>query len=107
MNTRVVNTTGNSALAYKVTPGAEFHFDEVRLTLPNSASATVENLTMILNSSVSSAYDVLLLKHDMNGVQDLQVIGTEEIRFGASDSLSFAWANSNSYEWGLEARWTV
>ena len=105
MNIASHNDTGNAALSVTVSPGRDFHFDDARLTLPNSASATVEDFTITLDSTYGSAYDVLMYKQDMNGVQDLHVVNTEETRFLKTDSLVFGWANTNSYEWGLEVRY--
>ena len=97
--------TGNAALAVTVSPGQMFHFDEARLTLPNSASSTVEDFTMTLDSGGGPEYDVLLYKQDMNGVQDLHIVNTEETRYFKDDSLVFAWANTDSLQWGLEVRY--
>ncbi len=107
MNLASDKTEGNAALAYTLTPGQPYHFDEARLTLKNSASETVEDYTMTLDSTYGSAFDVLLFRQDMNGVQDLHVINTEETRYLEGDSIVFAWTNTNSYQWGLEVRWLV
>ena len=105
MNIASHKDTGNSALAVTISPGRDFHFDEARLTLPNSASATVEDFTITLDSTYGSTYDVSLYKKDMNGVKDLHVVNTEESRYLKNDSLIFEWANTNSLQWGLEVRY--
>ena len=103
MNIASVDNTGDSALAVTISPELPFHFDEARLTL-NSASATVEDFTITLDSGYGSVFDVLLFKADMNGVQDRHVVNTEETRFTKNDSLVFAWSNTDSVQWGLEVR---
>jgi len=105
MGTASAHTAGNDALAYTLTPGHQYHFDEARLTLANSASSVAENFTITLDSTYGSAYDVLLYKHDMSGVQDLHVVNTEETRYLVGDSLVFDWTNTSSYAWGLEVRY--
>jgi hypothetical protein len=82
------------------------HFDEMRLTL-NSASATVEDFTMRLDSVNGPSYDNLLYRHDMNGVQDLRAIGTEEIRFKAGDAIDIIWANTGTITYGVEVRYVT
>ena len=96
--------TGDAALAVTISPGLQYHFDEARLTL-NSASATVEDFTIRLDSTYGSTYDVLLCKEDMNGVRDLHVVNTEETRYLKGDSLIFSWANTDSILWGMEVRY--
>lgn len=98
--------TGDTALSHTLTFGEVSHLDEIRLHM-NSAATAAENFTVTLDSYAGSAYDTLLVTHDMKDVQDLQLIGTEEIRFQPSDKLVMAYTNTDSYLYGLEVRFTT
>ena len=70
----------------------------------SAAAATSENFVVYIDSSVSSAYDVVIYTKDMAGVQDI------EYRFnppywpgGSGDVFTFTYANSDSRTYGLES----
>ena len=97
--------TGSGAMAETLAAGEAFELKEVRIHL-NTASATVENLTITLDSGIGgTAYDSVPWTDGMNTVKDYSWIPDKELHFTATDELDFAWANSDSRTWGLEVIW--
>lgn len=93
--------TGAGVMSYTFAPGKDFVFEEVRLHL-NAASATAENFVIQLVSSRGSLYNINLYTKNMNTVQDLAYQPVKPHEFGAEDSLTFTWTNTNLKTWGME-----
>ncbi|TET68693.1 MAG: hypothetical protein E3J56_11065 [Candidatus Aminicenantes bacterium] len=87
-------------------PGQAFEFNGFRLHL-NAASATTENLTITLDGGAGTdIFDTEIYSKDMNGVQNIIWMPEDgPIPFGKDDELDFAWANSNTKTYGVEALW--
>lgn len=101
ITTNTDNDTGSGALSYSLAPGKPFILQEIRLHL-NSASSTTEDLVITLQSSLGSAYNVVVFSQDMNGVQDLIFKPDPATIFDNEDSLLITWTNTNSCIYGLE-----
>ena len=96
--------TGSAGLAETLAPGVAFELKEVRIHL-NAASATVENLTVTIDSGTDAVYDAVLLTKGMNTVTNYVWIPDNRRFFLATDELDFAWTNTNTKTWGLEVLW--
>lgn len=104
MATISTETSGSGALSVTISPDREFNFDDMRLHLTSECSAT-EAFTITLDSEYGSRHDVLLVSQNMDGVQDLQVIDTNETRYLRDDNWLIEWPNSQSIPWGIEVRY--
>lgn len=71
----------------------------------SSASATVENLTIVLDAAAGSAFDNVIYTLAMNTVQyssiNLEELSTTQRFIDAQDEVYFNWANSNGRTFGL------
>jgi len=94
-----VRTTGAVGLAYSLKPKNGFQLIDYRL---NSATtpATSEELVVTLNAYAGSAYDTVISRTNMNGVDDLYE-DFDNMKLVAGDSVDFAWTNTNTVTYGL------
>jgi hypothetical protein len=74
----------------------------VKLTL-SAAGGVSENFTITVNSATAAAYDTVIFSQDMNAVTDLLWVPDEPIPIVNNDVLDFAYANTNTRTYGLEA----
>ena len=94
--------TGSAAMAVTFSTPQEVRLHEVRLHLDND-SPKVEDFTITLDSSLGSAYNVVIMRHPMQDVDD-SVCDFDDMWFLPDDKIIFSWANSDIKTWGLEIK---
>jgi hypothetical protein len=94
--------TGSGALSvtFDAEPDIGVLLQEIRLHL-NNDSAKLEDYTMTLDSEKGTAFDVELVRTNMQDIRDL-VCDMKGFRLLPGDKLVLAWDNSDSRTWGLE-----
>ena len=99
---------GTETVEIRLHPEELFRLVEVRLHL-NGASTTSENFTVTLDSAENAVYDAQLLYQDMNTFADYCYPWGNNAchHMKATEAIVFAWPNSNSKIWGLEAIYDV
>jgi hypothetical protein len=96
---------GTETIKVALSPGFPFELLEINLHL-SVAGATVEDLTLALDSAFGAAYDAVLITKAMNTVQDyVYTPGDDRRYFHRDDVLRFAWANTNARTYGLIAKY--
>lgn len=104
MSRRVTRATGAAAIATTLAPNTPFQLEEIRVHL-SAAAATVENLTVTVDSGTNAVYDVVLLTQAMNTVADVVYQPTRPLFFEKGDEIDVAYANTNTRTYGLEIIW--
>lgn len=102
---KVHRATGSAAIASSLTPpntALELVAVKVHLSATGGVS---ENFTITVNSATDAVYDTEIFSQDMNTIQDLLWVPDQPIPVVNIDVLDFAYANSNSRTYGLEAIW--
>jgi len=97
--------TGAVAIAMSITPpktSGNISLVSVRLHL-SAVGGAAENFTITINSATAAAYDTIIYSQDMTAVQDLMWTPNHPIPILNGDVLDFAYANSNTRTYGLEA----
>jgi hypothetical protein len=94
--------TGAAAIASSLTPPGPIELVCVKLHL-SAAGGAAENFTVTINSETAAAYDTLLFSQDMNTVTDILWLPDQPIPIVNNDVIDFAYANSNTRTYGLEA----
>ena len=105
MNKRIFRATGAAAIDHTLSPPTAFQIEEIRLHL-SAAGGAVEDLTVVLDSGVAAAYDVVLLTQAMETVSDVVWQPTRPLIFSADDEIDIAYTNTNTRTWGLEIYWS-
>ena len=101
-NISFVRATGSAAMSLTLgTPvsGKTWKLKDLRITL--SAAGSSGSLTVTIDSSVTAAYDHLILTQDMTSVTDLR-FDTETI-IDADDEVDIVWANTAAITYAIEA----
>lgn len=78
-----------------------YEFLGFEITL-SAASATSENLTIIIDSAFGSAFDNQIYSKDMNGIQYINNMFDVPRKLSAGDKIDVAWANTNNRTWGIK-----
>ena len=94
--------TGAAAIASTLTPTTPIELVCVKLHL-DAAGGAAENFTVTIDSATDAAYDVNLFSQDMTTVQDIFWQPEQPIPVVNNDLIKFAYANSNTRTYGLEA----
>jgi len=94
--------TGSAAIAASLTPPGPIELICVKLHL-NAVGGAAENFTVTINSNTAAAYDTILYSQDMNAVKDVFWLPNQPVPILNCDVIDFAYANSNSKTYGLEA----
>jgi hypothetical protein len=81
--------------------GPPFEFLGFEVTL-NAASATSENLTIIIDADKGSAFDNEIYVKDMNGIQYINNMFDTPRKLSGGDKIDVAWANTNTKTWGIK-----
>jgi hypothetical protein len=100
----VAETPGGSEIlrpGFKFGHEVDFHGFEVHLS---TASGTVENLVVAVDSAQGAAWDRTLYTIAMNGVQDYIEMCDPPIRIAPGDQVYVTWANTNDTLWGLKLK---
>jgi len=99
---------GSETVRIVLFPGNPFQLMEVRLHL-NAIPTTSENIAITLDSAAGADFDVVVKVKDMAGNSiadwDWAPGKSTELKYLATESLIFTWANSNSKTYGLEIRY--
>lgn len=107
----VLNESSSATLDYSLTDAncatyANFQYELVDVRIHNDSSPTTsETFTITLDANLGTMYDSVIYSIDMSGVSDLLWIPDRHTYFSASDTLSFAWNNSDAVEYGLVIRY--
>lgn len=67
----------------------------------DAASSTSENLEIVNHSAKGSAYDNLIWRKDMDGVQDDSYMFNPPIFLAPGDRLDLTWTNTEAIDWGI------
>lgn len=103
---KVHRATGAAAIASSLTPTGPIELVCVKLHL-SAVGGAAENFTVTINSATAAAYDVELFSQDMTAVQDILWLPDQPIPILNNDVIDFAYANSNTKTYGLEAIYKV
>ena len=99
---KVFRATGAVAMASSLTPpNTALEILSVKLHL-SAAGGAAENFTVTINSATDAKYDTVIFSQDMNTVQDLLWLPDQPIPVINTDVIDFAYANSNTRDYGLE-----
>lgn len=97
--------------AETIQPGFKFDHDIEILGFDlhlSAASATVEDLTIIKDSDLSTAFDNTIYTLAMNTVQNASInfeeLSATQREVRSEDRIYFNWANTNGRTWGLTIR---
>lgn len=97
--------------AETIQPGFKFDHDVELVGFDlhlNTASSTVENLTIIKDDATGAAFDTTIYTLAMNNVQNssinIEELATTQRYFKSKDRVYFDWANTNGCTWGLTIR---
>lgn len=105
LNIQTLRETGATALNASLAPNSKFYLHEVRLHL--DAVGQAGSFTVDLVSGVDIRYNINIITNDMTADQDVVFQPANPLPFELGDSLSFAWANANSKQYGLEVKYTL
>lgn len=102
---KVARATGVVAIAMSLTSSktsGNINLVSVRLNL-SAVGGAAENFTITINSATAGVYDTIIYSQDMNAIQDLMWTPNHPIPIVNGDVLDFAYANSNTRTYGIEA----
>ena len=97
--------TGSSGFSVSINPQEDFYLDDIRVHLPSVGVAGT--LTVILNSSKGSMYNVVLVSQDMTSIADLVYQPDSKSHFLEGDFITVAWANASNLLYGVEFVYTI
>ena len=83
----------------------EYELLDVRLHVKGATPTTAENFTVTLDATEGSPYDVVHYTKDMDGVSDVVWVPEGSLYFAIGDELDFAWANTETKQYGLAVRY--
>ena len=103
MATLRVSDTGSAAvsLSYTVPTGATYELNSVTIKF-SAAPTTSENLTIVLDSALGAAYDVVLYKVDPSATAATSVVWQPAIPLSLhpGDVVTLAYTNTDTRTWG-------
>ena len=96
--------TGAAAIALAIAPGWRFKLKGISLHL-SAAPTSSENLTVTLNSAYGAAYNAVIYTRDLTvgSLTDLYIEFGDNYVFEVNESLTVAWANTNTKTYGIVA----
>ncbi len=90
-----------AALNHTLTLTNDGQLREIRLHL-SAASATSEDLTIILHTTAGAIYQYKLLTHDMDTVRDLVMTYNPPVLLYVGDQIISTWTNTDGRNWGYQ-----
>lgn len=103
---QIYRRTDSSAISVTFTPNRQWELEGIRLHLSAGGAAT--DLTVTVDSSYNSAFDIVLLTKAMSGISDYDYRWDPTHKFlNKDDKIVVAYANGGSATWGLEIIYKV
>lgn len=96
---------GSETISVILAPGVSFEIFEIRMHV-SAAPTTSEYFTITLDNNSGAYWDTVLYKHDFAATSTTDLVWSpdRDHTFDPGDKIVFAWDNTDTKTWGLEAK---